>query len=150
MIITMFKQIAILVLVSALFAGVNAWLRPIQGKVDKADQVKRIDVATALKVNVAGDAMFVDAREPATFDLGHIPGALNLNPHDDFETQYAPFSSLIPMDQALVVYCDGDECTLSTDLAMRLLERGYLKVSVLSGGMTAWTGAGGKIAREDH
>jgi rhodanese-related sulfurtransferase len=84
-----------------------------------------------------GGVLFVDARPPFDFGLGHIRGAVNL-PLKDFEGS-GRILELLGKDQQLVTYCDGEECNSSALLAAKLDSAGYKHVRVFFGGWKEWT-----------
>ena len=88
-----------------------------------------------------GQAVFLDARSPEFYELGHIAGARNL-PWEKFAEHYPQVVADIPKDAALITYCDGEGCQLSEELALALLTEGYADVRVLVNGWSRWTGAG--------
>lgn len=88
-----------------------------------------------------GQAIFLDARSPEFYELGHIAGARNL-PWEKFAERYPQVVAEIPKDAALITYCDGEGCHLSEELALALLTEGYANVRVLVNGWSQWTGAG--------
>ena len=88
-----------------------------------------------------GAALFLDARNPADFDAGHIGNALNL-PVEQFQEFFPKIAPMLAPDAAIVVYCDGTECELSHRLAAELHTVGYTNVHMLFNGWTAWRTAG--------
>jgi rhodanese-related sulfurtransferase len=87
-------------------------------------------------------AIFLDAREPAAYEEGHIPGALNFSALelDKFAPLVMP--QLTDKNQEIIAYCNGGDCTLSLDLARTLIEQGYKKVEVFEDGWPTWKKAG--------
>ncbi len=89
------------------------------------------------------DAVIVDARDPAAFAVGHIPGALGIGLADSFGTWVG---SVVPGDAAIVLTLDrpGD-----LEPALTQLRRaGYDRVAgYLVGGFGAWRERGRPIAR---
>ena len=83
-----------------------------------------------------GSVLFVDARPPFDFGLGHIKGAINL-PLQDFPSS-GEILALIPKEQPLVTYCDGEDCNSSAALAAKLDSAGYKNVRVFFGGWKEW------------
>ena len=84
----------------------------------------------------------IDARPAARkYDLGHIPGAINL-PDSQFDKLA---KDKLPADKAaaLYFYCDGLACKLSTDSAMKAIALGYTNVKVVPEGYPAWAAAYG-------
>jgi molybdopterin/thiamine biosynthesis adenylyltransferase/rhodanese-related sulfurtransferase len=94
--------------------------------------VPTIRVAEA-RTLLDGDALFLDVREQAEWDLGHIPDALHI-PRAQVETRVeteAPDKS-----RRIVVYCArGQRSHLA---AQELLARGYQRVENLIDGFIEW------------
>lgn len=87
------------------------------------------------------EIVFIDAREPEDFALGHIPGAVNF-PFDWYD-EYA--DSVLPdLDKGreIVTYCGGADCELSLYMGRQLRTEGYEKVTIFFGGYEAWQEAG--------
>ena len=91
-------------------------------------------------------ALFLDARSSVEYAEGHIPAALNLPP-DEFEDRYPDLAHLVEAAPALVVYCQGIECSEAAHLAERLREVCERPIYVFELGWRAWLGSGGR-ARE--
>lgn len=78
------------------------------------------------------EALIVDVRTPAEYDLGHIPGAINL-PVDDLRERLGE----LPPSRPIVVYC---AVGLRGYLASNILrQRGYDDVRNLIGGYRLWS-----------
>ena len=94
------------------------------------------DVHDALR---SGDPGFVlvDARGPALFASGHVPGALNI-PHGKM---IASRMAAYPADTLFVVYCAGPHCNGAARAAVRLTRLGY-HVKRMDGGVTGWVDEG--------
>jgi rhodanese-related sulfurtransferase len=93
----------------------------------------------AWKLFEAGNAFFIDAREPGLFGPEHIEGALNVVP-----TQ-AGIDSLVwmaPADPDVVAYASKGTQRQAGVLADKLLEAGFKKVYVLLDGIEAWKAKG--------
>lgn len=84
---------------------------------------------------VAGvpDLVIVDARYRETFDLEHLPGAINLPWREIDESTTAHLSR----DAEYVVYCWNASCHASTKTADRLESLGF-RVKELHGGLQVW------------
>lgn len=83
----------------------------------------------------------VDARQPAGYAAGHLPGALNL-PHasiDEASTAHLDRSAVY------VTYCWGPACNASTKAAAKLAGLGF-SVKELIGGISAWAAEGFEVA----
>lgn len=84
----------------------------------------------------------IDSRPKARkYDLGHIPGAINL-PDSQFDKMAA---AVLPADKsaALFFYCEGLACKLSNDSAAKAIQLGYTNVKVVPEGYPAWEKAYG-------
>lgn len=90
-------------------------------------------------------ALWLDARSEDAYLAGHLPGAVLLN-----ETRWDELFGAFLLEHyepgvAYVVYCDGEGCEASQQVAERLkealetMETG-VAVHFLEGGMTAWEG----------
>ena len=96
-----------------------------------------IAVKDALLLFASRRALFVDARSNFEFADGHIQGAVNV-PVDDFETTFLRLADRFETVDAVITYCDGERCPLSTDVAKLLINRGVKNVFVLKNGWTVW------------
>jgi rhodanese-related sulfurtransferase len=61
----------------------------------------------------------------------------NRLPYKEFE-QYEGVLMKIPLDAAIVTYCDGAGCSLSKELASLLRSKGYTRVTTLADGWRLW------------
>lgn len=95
------------------------------------------DVAAALAAG--GDPGFVllDARSTASWDQGHIPGAVHLP--TALITERAP--ELLDPAVPVVTYCWGPGCNGATRAALALAELGY-RVKEMLGGFEYWVREG--------
>lgn len=78
----------------------------------------------------------VDARDPAQFAKGHIPGAINIE-----WRQAVARRGELPKDRMVVVYCNSGSLSAQAVFALRLL--GYDNVKVLQDGFEGWKKKGG-------
>ena len=84
--------------------------------------------------------VLVDARDPADYLEGHIPGAHEFDPYHP--EKYFP--DVLPPCQAaqkVLVYCNGGDCDDSQTAALLLKDVGIpiRKLFVYGGGITDWT-----------
>lgn len=95
------------------------------------------DVASALAAD--GDPGFVvlDSRSTASWDQGHIPGAVHL------PTALIPEQAEALLDPAVpvVTYCWGPGCNGATRAALALAQRGF-QVKEMLGGFEYWVREG--------
>lgn len=85
----------------------------------------------------ANAALFLDARSALDFADGHIQGARSL-PWVQFDALVDEVLQEVGPETIIITYCDGDNCNLSKDLALALMDRGYVNVRVLVNGWTVW------------
>jgi rhodanese-related sulfurtransferase/uncharacterized membrane protein YphA (DoxX/SURF4 family) len=85
----------------------------------------------------AGSAVFLDARPPELYQKGHVQGARNV-PIAEFDQLADKVFMEFPEDTLFVTYCDGEDCDLSGQLALKLREIGYQNVRVLHNGWSVW------------
>ena len=86
---------------------------------------------------LSGKAIFLDARAPEFYKEGHIKDARNL-PWESMEEYLDPIMADISQGTLIIIYCDGESCTLSKDLAQELFFRGYENIRVLIDGWSLW------------
>jgi rhodanese-related sulfurtransferase len=103
--------------------------------------LEEIPLKEALSLYQKGRALFVDARDPLSFQQGHIAGALNVPP-GEAERYLEEVSILSRSGLAVIVYCDGVDCPLSPELARTFKQRGVTVVQVLVDGWRRWLEAG--------
>ncbi|MGV8944248.1 rhodanese-like domain-containing protein [Thermomonas sp.] len=108
-------------------------------------KIREVD-ASAFQAN-RGDTVVIDVREPAEFDTGHIPGAINI-PRGVLEFQidahpavaHASDPALSHKDCPIIVVCGtGGRAALS---AVNLQRIGFNDVRSIAGGVMAWGEAG--------
>lgn len=103
--------------------------------------LEEISLDQALEAYEAGKALFLDARDPASFASGHLPGALNMPP-SEAASMAQEIRTLAEAGMVPVAYCDGVDCPLSGELARALKELGVEDVRVLVNGWSRWRDAG--------
>jgi rhodanese-related sulfurtransferase len=101
------------------------------------ENIQEISVAEAKKEFDSGKAIFLDVREPAEYEKGHVPKAKNL-PRGLLEFKIA---KAVPDKSArIITYCkSGGRSCFATDTACCL---GYTNVASMAGGWKAWVKAG--------
>jgi rhodanese-related sulfurtransferase len=107
--------------------------------------ILRLDAAIALFQTK--DVVFIDARDPEDFVLGHIPGALLL-PFDYYDDYAGAVLAEVDRDREVVTYCGGADCELSLYLARQLRNEGFTKIRIFFGGADAWEEAGLPLEEE--
>ena len=151
-----FKE-AILIGIAALIVAVMVnWLRPtvipLWGfssesliKKEQAD-IPSITISEAYDLYRQKTAVFVDARDPFSFEEGHIAGAINIYP-DEIILHLPRLKAQLSPDSVVITYCDGPKCPLSKETAHALLRQGVHVAKVLIDGWRLWLHAGYPVAR---
>ncbi len=83
---------------------------------------------------------FVDVRGDDSWNDGHIPGAVHLYLKAGFNE--AGLSAVVAKDQAVVVYCQGPRCLLSSKACTKAVAWGFAKVHYFREGFPSWKAAG--------
>jgi rhodanese-related sulfurtransferase len=101
------------------------------------------DTHEAMKLPDPGFVL-VDARGPALYAEGHIPGAVNI-PHGKM---IGSRMSAWPADTLFVTYCAGPHCNGAAKAAAKLARLGF-PVKLMTGGVTGWLDEGFALAIGD-
>jgi rhodanese-related sulfurtransferase/DNA-binding transcriptional ArsR family regulator len=100
---------------------------------DSLEAVSRDELVAQTR---AGFVTVLDVRPPDEFDLGHLPGAVNI-PLRDLEARLAE----IDPSHEIVAYCRGPYCVLSYEAVAALRTKGF-KARRLEDGFPEWRAAG--------
>ena len=100
-------------------------------------KIPSIILSEAYDLSLKNKVIFIDARDPFSFEEDHIAGAINIYPD---EASLHAASLKIKADQGFifVTYCNGPQCPLSKETAYALLQRGIPTVKVLVNGWSLW------------
>jgi len=106
-----------------------------------------VDMATALALYEEGLHVFVDTRPTAAAAASGlaVPGAVPVR-QDSFDDDLLAVFDFMGPDDPLVLYDDGGLLGAS-NIAARLVERGFGDLSIMAGGVAAWREAGGETTR---
>lgn len=109
-----------------------------------------------------GEVLIVDARKPADYAKGHIPGAVNFSTYKVFATDTRPaglaaFAHDIAMLYAnagisatrAVVFYDDDTGMYAARDAWILQYLGHSRVRILHGGLAGWRASGCDLSAEE-
>lgn len=102
-------------------------------------RITEIDAARAIAEQKKGGTIFLDVREPAEWNLGHIPKAVHV-PRGQLEGK---IETMLPRDSKIIVYCAGGSRSALAADTMR--QMGYKNVASLKGGFRDWADGGGDI-----
>jgi thiosulfate sulfurtransferase len=94
-------------------------------------QIPEIQIDQAKERLDHKDSIFVDIRDPDSYQAAHIPGALHL--HNGNLQQFVQNTE---KEKPLVVYCYHGNSSLGA--VAYLLENGFKNVASMSGGFEAW------------
>jgi rhodanese-related sulfurtransferase len=108
--------------------------------------IPEISLWEAYDLYLKNKVIFIDARDPLSFEDGHITGATNIYPDEA-----AFYSANLRIKGAqgfiFITYCDGPQCPLSKETAHALLMRGVPSAKVLVNGWGLWLKAGYPISK---
>lgn len=91
---------------------------------------------------IAEAALVLDVREPAEYQSGHLPQAVNV-PRGVLEFKVGNHPDLNDSNRGILIYCkNGGRSTLA---AYTLKQMGFSQVEMLIGGFDGWTGTVHKI-----
>jgi rhodanese-related sulfurtransferase len=114
--------------------------------IPESDKPIQVQLATAKRFFAARAALFLDARDPAEYEAGHIPGAIRLT-GPEANTDPEKMKTLPAQGRPIICYCEGGACEASLDLAKTLIENGYKKVLVYMGGFPEWSADGQPVEK---
>ena len=100
-------------------------------------KIPSITLSEAYDLYRKNKVIFIDARDPLSFEEGHIAGAINIYPD---EASLHVSNLKIKADQGFifVTYCDGPQCPLSKETAHALILRGIPTIKVFVNGWSIW------------
>ena len=86
-------------------------------------------------------AVFIDARDAEDYEAGHIENAISI-PFDYYE-DYEQVMDGLNDAGIYIIYCSGEECSLSIDLADHLFNQKLIdKLLIFDGGWPEWRDSG--------
>ena len=107
----------------------------------KSDEIPFIVLKEAKKIFDERGAVFLDSRSSADYRDSHIQGAREL-PLVSLVQNRDLADKIIPdKTTPYIVYCSGEGCDLSVELAKELISRGYFNIKVLGEGYPGWAEA---------
>ena len=115
---------------AVLFLGITAASAANVGKVTP-QELKNL-------IGSKADIVVVDAQPKGAYDVGHVPGSVNLPWVPQIKSP-----GKLPKNKDLVLYCACTYDEDATDLANQLVTRfGYTRVKLLEGGWLKWVELG--------
>lgn len=117
---------------------------PEKAAAPRRGEVSSIGFDDFFALHQQGKVLVIDARPAYHYQLGHIPGALNV-PKEADESTLERIEERLKQTQAenqsIVVYCSGILCADARTVARCIARRG-LDARIFSGGWNAWLDAG--------
>ena len=117
---------------------------------DAPEATPEISTEELERVIATRSAIVIDARPPAEFGIGHIPGAVNVAPRPgrpmaEYVSDVTEIGRIVNGNSAaaLVLYCNGIHCGKTKRLATELRDAGYTNVRRYQLGMPVWRALGG-------
>jgi rhodanese-related sulfurtransferase/DNA-binding transcriptional ArsR family regulator len=110
--------------------------RVVRSYFNDRDSLEAVSRDELLAQTRAGVVTVLDVRPSDEFDLGHLPGAVNI-PLRDLEARLAE----IDPSHEIVAYCRGPYCVLSYEAVAALRTKGF-KARRLEDGFPEWRAAG--------
>jgi rhodanese-related sulfurtransferase len=114
----------------------------LSGKKNKEGFIEPENITVELAKNLFDrNALFIDARNKEEYDSVHVKDAICI-PYVDFKNKSVPdridIMKRYNKDGIIVVYCRGDKCEMSIDLAYEIAKLGFNSVSIYRGGIKEW------------
>jgi len=94
-------------------------------------EIPQIQIHEAKKKLDDKSCLFVDIRDPGSFQQAHIPGAIHLN-----DGNIQEFLRQTAKNREVVVYCYHGNSSMGATAF--LIENGFTQVASMSGGFEAW------------
>ena len=108
----------------------------ILGYFNDRDNLEAVSRQELLRRSEDGLVTVLDVRPSEEYELGHIPGALNI-PLDEIKQRL----STLPKDQEIIAYCRGSYCVLSPE-AVDILKSAGISAIRMQEGLPEWKRAG--------
>jgi rhodanese-related sulfurtransferase len=126
---------SILLVSSALLAGLTIWIHPARKNLFLLASIPRLSLEKLSRLD--GNQIWIDARPRSEFENEHIPGAYSLE-ESRFEEGIDAVLKVWKPGVPLIVYCSSNSCNDSTKVALRLRDFGLDPVYILKGGWQDW------------
>ncbi len=111
-------------------------------------QLDLINPLEVKKIVAASSMTIVDVRPDFAYEEGHIPGAVSY-PLKDFDNILKRFTATYQKDTPLLLYCASFACTDAHHAASILVEKGFSKVRVFTGGFQEWQEMGFSVEESE-
>jgi len=111
------------------------------GYFNDRDSLEAVSRKELLRRSNDGLVTVLDVRPSEEYEVGHIPGALNV-PISDIEKHLAN----LPKEQEVIAYCRGEYCVLAFEAVATLREKGF-EARRIEEGFPEWKAAGLPVER---
>ncbi len=111
------------------------------GYFNDRDSLEPVSRKQLLRRSKNGLITVLDIRPNEEYDVGHIPGALNI-PLNEIEQHLAT----LPKEQEIIAYCRGEYCVLAFEAVAALRKKGF-NARRLEEGYPEWKAAGLPVER---
>ncbi|MBI5326004.1 MAG: rhodanese-like domain-containing protein [Ignavibacteriae bacterium] len=101
------------------------------------DGILAISYKQVVKLLGRNDVVFIDARNPENYLKAHIGKAINIFPYEPNDAHIGKIASLSRY-KTYVVYCDGGTCDLSHEVIKIMIDFGFKRIFLFSGGWEEW------------
>jgi rhodanese-related sulfurtransferase len=109
-------------------------------------KIPSITLSEAYDLYLKNKVIFIDARDPFSFEESHIAGAINIYP-DEASFHAARLKIKVDQGFSFITYCDGQQCPLSKETAYALILRGIPTVKILVNGWSIWLKSGYPVSK---
>ena len=113
------------------------------GYFNHRDALEAISRKELLRRSKDGLVTVLDVRPSEEYEVGHIPGALNV-PLNEIEQHLAT----LPKGQEIIAYCRGEYCVLAFEAVAELRKKGFT-ARRLEEGFPEWRAAGLPVDRSE-
>jgi rhodanese-related sulfurtransferase len=122
--------------------GIKAARNPgaVQTSFPVADHPQEIQWQAFWVLSEGKKAIVIDARPAKLYEMGHVPGAINIS-REQFAADYEKEKASVEADRErpVVVYCNGLDCEDSKMVSGALIKLGFRRVLLYKGGWQEWT-----------
>lgn len=113
------------------------------GYFNERDALEAVSRKELLRRSKDGLVTVLDVRPSEEYEVGHIPGALNV-PLNEIEQHLAG----LPKEQEVIAYCRGEYCVLAFEAVAALRKKGFT-ARRLEEGYPEWRAAGLPVERSE-
>jgi rhodanese-related sulfurtransferase len=117
--------------------GRNSQVLSMVETVIRSDNYQQVEYEWVVQYCESKNITLFDVRYQEDSARQMIPGAIAL-PIDALQSDFEMVVASVPRDRTVVVYCQSRQCSFSRIMAIRLMEAGFTRIHVYSGGYKEW------------